>query len=205
MHRGRHHGLSNWRSHACGSSTSTDDMLGPDALGICLRCATSVGVPHHSRQPPGPTGSGRRRLGLSRPSPGEPTSATATRTTTQHHPGHQLEGPGQALSTRPTTRLTRDTCQRGHRGHGAGAGGLHGGHGQRGAGHTLRPSERAASTLNGEGSQPASDETPPRCGVTLARVKRPCGILVPRARQAPDGGPSGGRQPTDSRRLNRRI
>jgi hypothetical protein len=33
----------------------------------------------------------------------------------------------------------------------------------------------------------------------------PAGILVPSVRQAPDGRTSGGPQPTDSRRLNRRI
>ena len=38
-------------------------------------------------------------------------------TTTQNHPGYQLESPGQALSTLPTTRLTRKTRQRGHRGY----------------------------------------------------------------------------------------
>jgi hypothetical protein len=51
----------------------------------------------------------------------------------------------------------------------------------------------------------ASEETQPRSGATLDRVKRPAGILVPRARQAPDGRKQGGSHPTDSRRINRRI
>jgi len=46
---------------------------------------------------------------------------------------------------------------------------------------------------------------PPRCGATLDGVKRPVGILVPSVRQAPDGGQSGGRQPTDIRGINRRM
>jgi hypothetical protein len=49
-----------------------------------------------------------------------------------------------------------------------------------------------------------SAEAPPRWGVTLGRVKRPNGLLVPRVRPAPDGCPSGGTQPTDIRVLNRR-
>jgi hypothetical protein len=53
-------------------------------------------------------------------------------------------------------------------------------------------------------SRPA-DEAPPRCGVTLDRVKRPQGTLVPSMRQAPDGGQSGGRQPTDISVINRRV
>jgi len=50
-----------------------------------------------------------------------------------------------------------------------------------------------------------SDEAQPRCGGTLDGVKRPAGILVPRVRQAPDGGKEGGSQPTESSRLNRRL
>jgi hypothetical protein len=44
-----------------------------------------------------------------------------------------------------------------------------------------------------------------RCGVTLDGVKRPAGILGPRARQTPDGRQSGGTQPTDISRINRRM
>jgi hypothetical protein len=55
------------------------------------------------------------------------------------------------------------------------------------------------------GFRRALEETPPRCGVTLDRVTRPAGILVPRVRQAPDGRQSGGHEPTDISRINRRI
>jgi hypothetical protein len=49
------------------------------------------------------------------------------------------------------------------------------------------------------------EEAPPRYGVTLDGVTRPTGMLVPRVRQAPDGGQSGGTQPTDSSTINRRL
>lgn len=49
------------------------------------------------------------------------------------------------------------------------------------------------------------EEVQPRCGVTLDGVKRLQDTLVPRARQAPDGGQSGGSQPTHTSRSNRRM
>jgi len=55
------------------------------------------------------------------------------------------------------------------------------------------------------GFQRASAETQPRGGATLDGVKRPPGRLVPRARQAPDGGQAGGTQPTERSRINRRL
>jgi transposase len=45
---------------------------------------------------------------------------------------------------------------------------------------------------------------PPRCGVTRGGVLRPTGPLVPRLRQAPDGGQEGGSQPTASSGIHRR-
>ena len=50
-----------------------------------------------------------------------------------------------------------------------------------------------------------SEETQPRFGVTLGGVMRPTGTLVPRMRQAPDGGKEGGTQPTDISVINRRY
>jgi hypothetical protein len=47
-------------------------------------------------------------------------------------------------------------------------------------------------------------ETQPRFGATLGGVKRLSITLVPRARQAPDGHKSGGTQPTDISKINRR-
>src|SRR5437016_13298492 len=51
----------------------------------------------------------------------------------------------------------------------------------------------------------ASEETPPRCGVTLDGVQRRKHTLVPRARPAPDGRTEGGSQPTEISRINRRL
>jgi hypothetical protein len=45
----------------------------------------------------------------------------------------------------------------------------------------------------------------PGVGPPLDRVTRPTGLLVPSTRPAPDGPASGGRQPTDSRVINRRV
>jgi hypothetical protein len=59
--------------------------------------------------------------------------------------------------------------------------------------------------LNSEGLQRTSEEAQPRCGVALDGVKRLQETRVPRARQAPDGRKSGGRQPTDISRINRRV
>jgi hypothetical protein len=50
-----------------------------------------------------------------------------------------------------------------------------------------------------------SEEAQPRCGATLGSVTRPQGTLVPRMRQAPDGGKEGGSQPTDISVINRRL
>jgi transposase len=50
-----------------------------------------------------------------------------------------------------------------------------------------------------------SEEAPPRCGATLGSVTRPQGTLVPRMRQAPDGGKAGGSQPTEISVINRRV
>ena len=50
-----------------------------------------------------------------------------------------------------------------------------------------------------------AEEAQPRCGATLDGVTRPIGILGPRVRPVPDGYKSGGTQPTDSSRINRRI
>jgi transposase len=50
-----------------------------------------------------------------------------------------------------------------------------------------------------------SEEAQPRCGATLDGVKRLKETLVPRSRPAPDGRKSGGTQPTDISRINRRF
>jgi hypothetical protein len=58
---------------------------------------------------------------------------------------------------------------------------------------------------NAAGLPRLSEEAPPRYGATLDGVTRPAGTLVPRVRQAPDGGQSGGTQPTDISMIDRRM
>jgi hypothetical protein len=75
---------------------------------------------------------------------------------------------------------------------------------------TPRPIDSCDGTHHCDGIQlrgfrRALEETQPRCGVTLDSVTRPAGILMPRVRQAPDGRKSGGHEPTDISRINRRI
>src|SRR5215831_15549365 len=65
--------------------------------------------------------------------------------------------------------------------------------------------QKGTRTTSFPGFQRLSAETQPRFGVTLGGVKRPTGTLVPRMRQAPDGGKEGGSQPTESSVINRRI
>jgi Transposase IS116/IS110/IS902 family len=55
-----------------------------------------------------------------------------------------------------------------------------------------------------EGAPRQAQEAQPRCGATLDGVTRPAGALVPRVRQAPGGGQSGGRQSPEISRSNRR-
>jgi len=60
-------------------------------------------------------------------------------------------------------------------------------------------------TNNAPGSPRLSEEAQPWCGATLDGVKRLKETLVPRSRPAPDGRKSGGTQPTDISRINRRF
>jgi hypothetical protein len=142
MPGGRHAGGGRGRPQPCRSPQSTAEMRGLDPCRVGLGCAAPAGVSDQRRSHPCPQGSGGRRLGLPRARPGQPTSATATGTTTPGHPGDQRDGPGQAMSTRPTTRGTRSTCPRRHRGHGPCVGGLSVGHGPSGAGDPVRPHDR---------------------------------------------------------------
>ena len=57
------------------------------------------------------------------------------------------------------------------------------------------PPTQGECTHSAEGFHRACKEAPPRCGAILAGVKRRQETLVPRAREAPDGGPSGGTNP----------
>ncbi len=148
-------------------------MLGRAPFSGFLGGAAPAGCSAQRRSPPGPQGAGGRRLGLPRSRPGQPSAATATGTTTHGQPGYALDGPGQAVSTRPTTRGHRPTGHRGHRGQCPGVGGLSVGHGPRGSGDTVRPTDRWPWNPRPQtGCHRAVAEAPPRCGVTLGRGQR---------------------------------
>jgi hypothetical protein len=145
-------------------------------------------------------------LGLSISSQGQSTSATATGNTPQGHPRHQLEGTSAMVETLSNPESSRPTRQPSGGSHGPCTGRIYGGHGPTSGSHTLTPKD--APTINrppADGFQCASEAAQPRCGATRDGVKRPPGILVPRARQAPDGCQSGGTQSTEISRINRRV
>jgi hypothetical protein len=70
--------------------------------------------------------------------------------------------------------------------------------------HARAPERLEVGREGVDGGVHDAEEAQPRGGVTLVRVQR-CNILIPRARQAPDGDQSGGRPPTDIRRITRRC
>ena len=144
---------------------------------------------------PGPTGIRPRSVGTcngawksspprSRPSAGRPRSDSATVA-----PAH-----GQ-----------RQTCPSGRRRYCPRIACLHVGHCQAGCRGTEAERWLQVDAQSFKVSNRPSAETQPRCGVTLGSVKRPQGTLVPRWRQAPDGGKEGGSQPTDISVINRRV
>jgi hypothetical protein len=73
-----------------------------------------------------------------------------------------------------------------------------------GIGAIAREVPSARATRLG-GPRSPLDGRPPRCGAILADVMRRRGTRVPRARQAPDGRQSGGRQPTAIGVITRRA
>jgi hypothetical protein len=119
--------------------------------------------------------------------------------------GQQLEGPGPALPTLSPAHGQRRQCPAGRCGHGPGIERLQVGHGQAGRQATaglLRPAGHRQGSL---WFPRLSEETPPRCGVTIGSVTRPQGTLVPSMRPAPDGCHAGGSQATDISVINRRL
>jgi len=154
---------------------------------------------------PRPSCPGRRRVGLPVSGASQPSPATASREAPRRDPGPQLEGPGPALHTGSPADGHRQTCPSSRRRHGPGIACLSVGDGPPDC-CAIASRKRAAGcrTSSRECSRPSA-ETQPRCGVTLGRVQRPQGTLVPRMRQAPDGGQEGGSQPTESSVSNRRV
>jgi hypothetical protein len=191
-------------------ATRTDAVSGPDALGACLRCATPSGLHDHSGHHPGATCPGRRRLGRPLSRQGQSPSATPTRNTAHRAPGHPWASPGPTVSTRPPPGGTRPPGPCGHRRHRPGGQRLPVGHGPGGI-PCRRKRRRLLMIQNTENRATRTD-------AKVLRQRRSPGVvaasaafggldraLEPRWRQAPDGRPAGGSQPTHSSRSNRRL
>jgi hypothetical protein len=136
--------------------------------------------------------------------PRQASSATAPRKAPHSGPGPPLEGAGPALPPVSAADRQKHTGHSGRGRHGPSLEGLPVGSGHAGDGAPDGLKPVSWERHRGPAFPRPSAEAPPRWGVTLGRVKRPNGLLVPRVRPAPDGCPSGGTQPTDIRVLNRR-
>jgi hypothetical protein len=120
-------------------------------------------------------------------------------------PGDQLASPGPALHTVSPPDGHRQQCPSGRGRHGPSMACLYVGHGPAHDGDTQGIKTAAGCRQSAPRCSRPSAETQPRCGGTLGGGMRRRGTLVPRMRQAPDGGKEGGSQPTESSVINRRV
>ena len=178
--------------------------LTPSAY-VCQWGAASAGQHDEDRHYPCPSCLGRRRLGLPVSGPRQSAPPTAPGTAPRRALGDQLASPGPALYTVSPAHGHRQKGPPRCRGHCLSMACLSVCHGPA-CGSETQSRQRAAGCRH---SAPRflrpSAAPPPRCGVTLGSVTRPQGTLVPRRRQAPDGGTEGGSQPTESSVINRRV
>jgi len=140
-----------------------------------------------------------KRAHQDRPRPPSPPGASGN--TAYTHPSDQWEGTGAAVHTRSPMARTRHTRASG--GKRLGPERLDVGDGpidRCAPRETEPPVVRQQAYTRGDR---AWAEAQPRCGVTLGGVLRRRQTLVPRARPAPDGRKSGGRQPTNIRVITR--
>jgi hypothetical protein len=193
------------RPHTLRKPPPTQAFSGAHTRGICQWGAASAGQPDQNRAYPGAACAGRRGLGVPVSSHRQSAPATAPGKAPSSAPGQQLEGPGPPLHTVAPAHGHRQQGPAGRRRHGPRMKCFHVGHGPAGCRVTESRKLAAACRTSLQGFPPLLDETPPQCSVTLGGVMRPTGTLVPRMRQAPDGGQEGGTQPTDSSVINRRV
>jgi hypothetical protein len=179
--------------------------LGRTPLGICQWSAASAGQYDQDGPYPCPSCPGRRGLGLPVSGHRQASSPPALGKAPHSAPGPQGEGPRPALHTVPPPEDHRPTGPSGRGRHGSRIAGLSVGHCPAHGGDTAGRKPAAGCRHSAPRFSRLSAETPPRCGVTLGGVMRPTGTLVPRRRQAPDGGKEGGSQPTESSVLTRRV
>jgi hypothetical protein len=198
--RGHRHRGTRGSAPRCPPQTA-HEFLGPDARGICQRCAAAAGRAHPDRAPPRATGPRRRGLGVPRCHASQSPPATAPGKAPHNRPRYALEGTRTALHTVSTTERPGDTPHASRGGHRQGTGRRSVGHCPRGPRH---PCDCLPHACVAKPSRPLA-EAPPRGGVTRDGVKRLQQPLVPRARPTPDGRQSGGHQSTEIRRINRRL
>jgi hypothetical protein len=180
-------------------------FFGGDAGRLCQWAAASARQPAHAGQYPGASGSRRRRRGVPVSSARQSAPATAPGNAPRRAPGQQWASARPALHTGSPGDGQRHTCPSRRCGHGPGMQGLQVGHGPAGGRAAARLKMTGCCQTSLRGFHPLAEAAQPRCGVTLGSVQRPHGPLVPRVRQAPDGGKEGGTQPTDSSVINRRV
>jgi hypothetical protein len=153
---------------------------------------------------------GRRCRGIPLSRHSQPAGTTTPRTPTQQDSGQQLAGARPAVQTRPTVGRQGQTRQCRARGHRPGTGRCCVGYCPGGASDTIQayPSlERPRLWPNILRRCTNGHEQRRRPGVVspAAACREPTGTLVPRWRQAPDGGKYGGPQPTHISRINHRF
>ena len=174
-------------------------MPGAKPVGICLRGTPPIGLEHHSGPHPCPTDTRGRRLGLPRSGLGEAPSPALAGKAPQAQPGYQWAGAGAAGPMRSTPQRLRETCPA------RGNWGPVWGRWPRQAPSLSRPRASLGLAREAHVCTSPSAEARPRCGGALDGVKRLPQPLVPRPRQAPDGGQEGGSPPTESSRSTRRL
>jgi len=172
MHRGEHHARRSRRPDTFRAPQRTQDSPGADPRGIGLRGTAPPGLEHESGAYPGPTGAGRRRLGLPLSREGQPPSATAPCNTTANDPGHALESPRQAVHMLPTLGRTRQTYAWRHGGQGPCTRRMHVGHDSAASRGSVRQQIAGPGPLNSAGCRRAAAEAQPRCGVPRGGVMR---------------------------------
>jgi len=180
-------------------------LLGGDAVSICQ--GATAAARQHAQARHDACASCPRRRGVGLPVSGhrQAAPAPAPGKAPRSAAGHPLEGTRPARHTVAPAPGQRQTGPAGRRRHGAGRACLAVGHGQARGQATAGLTMPAGASTGSPRLHRLSAETQPRCGVTLGGVRRPTGTRVPRMRQAPDGGTSGGTQPTESSVSNRRV
>jgi hypothetical protein len=201
VHHGRDHGGGTWRLDTRRPPQTTHGLSRPDPRSILPWGAAPSGFPHPSRSSPGPSA-----LVAGAWASRDPANVR------RHLPRRLAPPPNAIQDIRGKTHVRlchrdRQRMARGQHAHQAVVAMASELVACMGAMATEVPVllEKVPGVLaRSDSTAIPGEETPPRCGATLDRVKRR-NALAPRLRQAPDGGPSGGTQSTAISRINRRV